>query len=93
MMVGMGDSLSGFQNARRVPKHVSALPADFWYSHSGFALSVLLRQQASGSRCFPGNYQLNISMNARIRVKSCPVGGPTWKEPSSEMLGTPSFWK
>ena len=92
-MVGMGDSLSGLQNARRVPNQVPALSAAFWYLRSGSVLSVLLRQQSSRRGCFPSNSQLNISMKALILVSSCPVGGPTWKEPSSEMLGTPSFWK
>jgi hypothetical protein len=36
-------------------------------------LAVLPRQHVIGSRCFPGNSLLNISMKARIRVKSCKV--------------------
>lgn len=35
----------------------------------------------------------SISTNARTRVRSCPVGGPTWNEPSRLMLGTPLRWK
>src|SRR4051794_17373653 len=38
-------------------------------------------------------YRDSISTKARMHVRSCPVGGPTWNDPSRKMLGSPRRWK